>query len=587
MPPGRSRQRHTRTRPNRPGWPLPVSKALLLAFVSALLIAQSATADTIPPLSNSSWAASGAAEIYDPPKAIGRLTPNEGGAAGSVLYRSAISPSHLTVSFDESMTCGEESCNGADGMAFDILNASGIGAPPPVGGDGGALGFYPNKGIAVTLTQNSTPWGCYVADHFIGIADSEPPTECPLHYLAEAEVPPFHNAFNQVVMELDWPTETINVSINGMPSLSYVLPPFLPLPPSVYIGFSAGTGNGAEEHRVEQVTGTYTSFVGPPAPSPPSETPSAPPPPETSPPDGWLHPIATCTHRAETKHGVDKAQFASCLRLAGKTEGNIGNPKGDPYVPQIGVLVYEDPRTPPHNSHRLGSCTATALRSKTHEIILTAGHCAFGNVDSPQTAHHYYTNFAFAPGYVGPLAGYDGPLNGGPFPQCHTQATAPDAQFNCGVTPYGVWHAKRVALKAPWLEDEGNFDYAYLLMESNKHNTMEQAVGGGLSVDFGRSKRSEKWAAYGQPQSSTHMLHCGPANVTEYNFDSDRFGQDGPSGMAFRCPAMTGGASGGPWINEHGQVGAVNKAEGVIGTYLGNDGSRDNGAQQLFQAIDR
>jgi hypothetical protein len=254
---------------------------LLLALASAFLVAIPASADTIPPPSNSSWVPSGAAEIYDPPKAIGRLTPSEGDAAGSALYRTVLSPSHLTVSFDERMACGESSCNGADGMAFDILDASGLSAPPAVGDRGGTLGFYPNTGLAVTLTQNSVPWGCYPADHFVGIADSESPSGCPLHYLTTATgVPAFHNAENHVVIEADWPTETITVSIDEVRYLSYELPTGDALPPSVYIGFSAGTGNGAEEHRVEQVNGTYTPVVGPPAPgsidtSPPTSTQSA------------------------------------------------------------------------------------------------------------------------------------------------------------------------------------------------------------------------------------------------------------------------------------------------------------------------
>jgi hypothetical protein len=240
----------------------------LLAFVSALLFAVPASADTIPPLSNSAWVASGAAEIYDPPKAASYVTKDEASAAGSVLYRTVLSPKHLTVSFDEAMSCGEDSCNGADGMAFDILNANGLSAPPPAGQGGGELGFYPNTGLAITLTQNSAPWGCYPSDHFIGIADSEPPSGCPLHYLKTASgIPTLHNAENHIVIEADWPTETITVSINGVQYLSYELPSGDPLPSTVYIGFSAGTGNGAEYHRVENVSGTYTPLVGPPAPT--------------------------------------------------------------------------------------------------------------------------------------------------------------------------------------------------------------------------------------------------------------------------------------------------------------------------------
>jgi hypothetical protein len=280
MPPGRNCQ----TRPRHPGWWLRPTGLLLLALASMILVAVPARADIIPPLSNNSWAASGAAEIYDPPKAASYVTSDQQGAAGSVLYRAAISPSHLSVSFEEGMACGEEACNGADGIAFDILNASGLSASPPAGQGGGALGFYPNTGLAITLTQNSTPWGCYPADHFIGIADSEPPSGCPLHYLKTAAgIPTLHNAENHIVIEADWPTETITVSINGVQYLSYELPSGDPLPSTAYIGFSAGTGNGAEYHRVEDVSGTYSPIQESSAPAPQSPPPTTWPPPAPAP----------------------------------------------------------------------------------------------------------------------------------------------------------------------------------------------------------------------------------------------------------------------------------------------------------------
>lgn len=244
----------------------------LLATLLAAIFAAPANADTIPPPNESSWVASGAATLVPPPKSYLILTPDTGGSAGSVIYKTPISPDHLTVGFDETMECESSNCNGADGIAFDILDASGLSSPPTVGEGGGALGFYPNRGLAVTLTQNSAPWGCYPADHFIGIADSEPPNGCPLHYLdTAAGIPELHNATNHVVIELDRPTESITVSINGTQYLSYS-GPWLSPGGSAYIGFSAGTGIGAEEHVVSDV-----SIVEPtPTPAPPSPGPAPP-----------------------------------------------------------------------------------------------------------------------------------------------------------------------------------------------------------------------------------------------------------------------------------------------------------------------
>jgi hypothetical protein len=270
------------------------SAAVIGTWLVAALFAAPALADSIPAPSGSSWTASGEAKIGVPSEGAAILTPDAPNSAGSVVYNAPLHPESLTVSFVEGMSCSEEgfgegTCNGADGMAFDVLDASGLSGPPAVGEPGGTLGFYPNAGLAITLTQNSVPWGCYPADHFIGIADSAPPFSCPLHYIKTvAGVPNFYNAENQVEVTLNWSTETVAVSINGTQYLTYTLPSSDPLPTSAYIGFSAGTGNGAEEHWISD---TSLSYSLPPGSSPgPKPTPPPNPNPGPAPPLGPIGP---------------------------------------------------------------------------------------------------------------------------------------------------------------------------------------------------------------------------------------------------------------------------------------------------------
>jgi hypothetical protein len=232
------------------------SRQFIACAASALLVmalhAAGAEGEQLPPMSEEHWVASGSATLY-PGKEATELTQNAGNQAGSTLYRTPIGSGRLSADFDELMNCGSAGCNGADGLAFDILDAGGLAEPPPVGGGGGELGFYPNHGIAVTLTQNSVPWACYPADHFIGVADSEAPYECPLHYLTTvAGIPELHNAEHHVHLVIDWP-RSIQVAIDGAPYLTYELPSTTALPSPAYIGFSAGTGNGAELHFISNL----------------------------------------------------------------------------------------------------------------------------------------------------------------------------------------------------------------------------------------------------------------------------------------------------------------------------------------------
>jgi hypothetical protein len=266
------------------------------------------------------------------------------------------------------------------------------------------------------------------------------------------------------------------------------------------------------------------------------------------------------------------------------------------YVPQIGALVYyTGANDPAHGFPGYGSCTATVVRSANQNTIVTANHCVF---DEGVPSKDLY----FAPGYYGWLdpRGCQNKYSSGTVPP--PPVGSAEAYLACGTAPYGVWK-----LTAYWTDSnnfsEANYDYAYAHVEERPGTSLEHAVGGGLPISFcpgqkeskhfmagcdGGSGESFRWAAYGDPQLregspakiTTHLVHCGPGAVQHGNL-----GGPGPDAMGLACSALKPGASGGPWIDQNGDVGAVNHSccqniqdptntsatPNVTGVYLGDN----------------
>src|SRR5207248_181597 len=100
-------------------------------------------------------------------------------------------------------------------------------------------------------------------------------------------------------------------------------------------------------------------------------------------------------------------------------------------------------------------CTAEAVSSGNHKVVLTALHCVSGHDD-----------FAFAPGYFGGVIG-----------SCTSTSAGSSAAFACGTAPYGIWCAQSpsldstcgqtggVALTSPIGCCEPANDFAFLSME--------------------------------------------------------------------------------------------------------------------------
>ncbi len=209
------------------------------------------------------------------------------------------------------------------------------------------------------------------------------------------------------------------------------------------------------------------------------------------------------------------------------------------YAPEIGRLIY-------YSGGQYSECTASVVNSNNQSVVLTAGHC-LGSGGS------FYSDFAFAPGYYGPL--------------CMGNLSSSAAYLACGTTPYGIWTARRVATTNQWLNNGDNdLDFGFLVMEKLHGKTIQQAIHGGLDITFNPG-RYQTWTSFGEPKAV--LLHCRGQSS---NFNG---GSPGPDMMYMYAPTCAvGGSSGGPWINgSNGAfygIGAVNKAAGDLPSNKGD-----------------
>lgn len=242
------------------------------------------------------------------------------------------------------------------------------------------------------------------------------------------------------------------------------------------------------------------------------------------------------------------------------------------FVPAIGTLVFRDPSLPPTSNDYFSYCTAEVVQSANQDVLLTAGHC----LDSGSRAHDEVT---FAPGYYGALCPVSGTTAG---------AVASDA-FLCGTAPYGLWHERDAILNSGYVyQGQQGLDYGFVLLKTQFGTHIQLAVGG-MALTFcpgqsfplhptcdAGSGATQAWTAYGQPDPSVGLQSCGPGSVGTVTLS-----QTGPDSLSLSpCTVLTGGASGGPWINSANAIGAVNKSVcapskcsggELAGTYLGNE----------------
>ena len=221
------------------------------------------------------------------------------------------------------------------------------------------------------------------------------------------------------------------------------------------------------------------------------------------------------------------------------------------YAPEIGRLVF--------HSSEYSECTASVVNSADKSVVLTAGHCV-------GSSGAFYNDFAFAPGYYGPV--------------CTGNLSSSAAYLKCGTAPYGIWSARKLASNNQWLNNTDHaLDYGFLVMNTLNGKTLQQAINGGLAINFNPG-RGQAWTTFAEPGAV--LLHCS-GSASNYNG-----GSPGPVMMTFPAPTCAvAGASGGPWVNgSNGAfygIGAVNSeasSGSIYGAYLGTE------AQNTFLGIE-
>jgi len=156
-----------------------------------------------------------------------------------------------------------------------------------------------------------------------------------------------------------------------------------------------------------------------------------------------------------------------------------------------------------------GMCSASVVASNNKDLLVTAGHCAF---DSNQGGFLVNHQWVFVPGY------------------------------QHGQRPYGSFPVRSMTSFTGWTNsNDFNYDVAFVLMAQVNGRHVQDAVGGqGIGFNFGRG---ELIFAFGYP------LNLEGGEVMQYcRAHAGRHPEDGAyRGQRLPCD-MTGGSSGGPWL---------------------------------------
>jgi hypothetical protein len=165
-------------------------------------------------------------------------------------------------------------------------------------------------------------------------------------------------------------------------------------------------------------------------------------------------------------------------------------------------------------------CSGTAVRSPSHTLVFTAGHCVFDSQFGGGAA----TNWIFVPG------------------------------FDEGRRPFGNWTARRLYTTAGWQDSaDARFDAGAAVLARDREGRGVQDVVGARGIAFNQP-RDQVYTAFGYPAESPfnggRLYSCTSA----YMGDDTTFGSPRP--MRIRCD-MTAGASGGGWVAGEGIVASL------------------------------
>jgi V8-like Glu-specific endopeptidase len=160
-------------------------------------------------------------------------------------------------------------------------------------------------------------------------------------------------------------------------------------------------------------------------------------------------------------------------------------------------------------------CSATVVQARNKRLVITAGHCVFGD-------GAFADNWMFVPGKEG------------------------------SSEPYGSWSAKRLAAPAAWQSAEDlRYDVGMATMRNRRGKRLQNVVGArGIAFDKGRNLHFD---AFGYPAVSPfnggQLWRCSSASQ-----GADSGPPPAPTGI--NCD-MTSGSSGGAWIIGRGRVNSV------------------------------
>lgn len=209
----------------------------------------------------------------------------------------------------------------------------------------------------------------------------------------------------------------------------------------------------------------------------------------------------------------------------------------------IGELTMDLAPTAPHPG--LNSCTASVLGTVSGGVISSAGHCAKEALTTTDGAA-----WAYAPGYSGGVC-----LSTGE----HGATTDLTTMFGCGFAPEGIWTAAKSNSKVSpkcTCESTPEYDWSFIKPDhSSSGKTIQEAISDGqfndvLSAGFNQPI-GELWTAFGQ--RGLALENCsGIASNSGHGGYIDLAPKPTPCETVLKP-----GASGGPWIDERGYVGAV------------------------------
>ena len=182
-------------------------------------------------------------------------------------------------------------------------------------------------------------------------------------------------------------------------------------------------------------------------------------------------------------------------------------------------------------------CTASAVKSPEHDLILTAAHCVYDRKNGGLKR-----NIAFVPA------------------------------FRRGQDPYGVWSPKSFIIDDRWKSSsDPDFDVAFIVLKPRDGKNIGDVLGAN-SITF-NSSYSQVVRVTGYPQTADAPITC-----------VDGTSEQSPTQLRFPCEGFPGGTSGSPWVVRPDVRHLTATIVGVIGGYEEGGSSPDVSYSPYFGA---